>query len=253
MNVYYIYWLVLEQRFRDYPFFDIGPSWFLLVMFFVYVIVYELKDFTKNKKKFLVIVMINIVSIIFLKTVFNNIDKTIFVWFLRTLTGTLWYFFGIIGKVIFETLELKLKLYQYIFLSVFLLIVNIISAIINGHVSIFSAVFNNYLIYFISGISGIYAIFILCKNIIKNNKLLEYLGNYTIVIMTTHEPIKRVIIGMLQKVGLSYEFFKNSYIGAILLLPIIIVIEILIISILKLIKNKFDKNYIIKYILYFVK
>ena len=77
----------------------------------------------------------------------------------------------------------------------------------NGDVSIYSNRINNIILYLIFGLSGIGMISFLCKHIIKKHYWIEWIGNYTIIILAVHEPIKRIILKLI-----SIFFNEDIYI-----------------------------------------
>ena len=72
-------------------------------------------------------------------------------------------------------------------------IVCVVLSFVNGDVSLFNLQFGkSYVLYFLEGICGITAVLIVSK-VISSNRLIEYLGQSSMIIMAFHEPIKRVL------------------------------------------------------------
>ena len=262
VSLLYIYWRCIEKQFRNSDCFDIGPSWFLLVMFCVTSLVYPLKDKLKNQYFTIGTLIITIIINIVIKEIFPNIDKTVFIWILRITISISWFLIGILVKNIIKkesNAEVKSKKFtknKLVSISTIIgiSVIQIIFSLINGTVSIFSGEMGKYyLLYYITGILGTIALMILSKEIIKKNIVLEFISKYSIIIMATHEPIKRICIGIVNRFGLSYEFFKNTYIPAVVLTIVILLIEYIVINIFKCIKAKTKNIKVMNFMLDFVK
>ena len=119
-----------------------------------------------------------------------------------------------------------------------LLIVQVISAKINGFVDLNNLVFNNRLLYLINSIIGSIIIINLCKKI-KRANILSYFGKNSIVVMGMHMNLIAIYISL-------EKFNLFSYTTGIILLIGLLVVEIPIIYIYNNIMKKFN---FIKYII----
>lgn len=111
------------------------------------------------------------------------------------------------------------------FLSIIILFfINIILSHYNGFVDLWSLQFGNTFLYTICSVLGSLSIIYLFKKI-KNSHILKYLGENSLVIMTTHQVLINNFIN--QFTGGEYTYFTG-----ILVLIGIIIIEIPIIEII---------------------
>lgn len=187
-----LYWLVVESHFRSL---DLGPIWFLIVLFIAEIAAFLLLAVAKNKREEIII---NCLLLIALPVIWIELEKlaletTYYAWFLRCLNGLLWYLLGHLGRLIQIGNIVKYN-HRNVALAV-LFAVSICICIINPGASMWSNEYgNSYPLYLAGGISGSLFVALTCKNIIKKNIPLEFLGKNSIVILATHEPIKRVVL-----------------------------------------------------------
>lgn len=120
--------------------------------------------------------------------------QKLFGWLARIVNGGLWFCLAFIIRKI----ERKTSLHQYNnFIILIFAAISIFCCKYNGDVSIYSNRVNNIILYLIFGLSGIGMISFLCKHIIKKHYWIEWFGNYTIIILAVHEPIKRIILKLI--------------------------------------------------------
>lgn len=85
-----------------------------------------------------------------------------------------------------------------------------------------------YIIVAMVGSGSIYCISIL----IGNNDFIEYLGKYSIIILCTHEQIKRVVIMISGKVtDVPHEELRNQIVAGLLIAVVVLVIELAVIQV----------------------
>ena len=102
-------------------------------------------------------------------------------------------FIGVIffasGNYLSEYIKNKKIKYSEI---VFLLSINVIACFINGRIELLELRLNNIILYFISSITGTMFIIYMSKKI-SDNKILEYIGRNSLVIMCAHQIIIELI------------------------------------------------------------
>lgn len=254
--ILYVYWLLIERNFRS---FDIGPSWFIITIFFVSNIIYiSRRKISQNNLFYIYFVMIFAIIII-IKEMFPQINNTVFIWGLRILIGMIWYLTGIKVKLLLEKTKIKKiinttgKRWGIFILT---LIISIYTSLKNGPVGVFSCVMNNYFLYYIAGITGVISCFIGTYCLFKNNEKITWLGKYSLIILATHEPIKRVLMKIFDIVfsryGYTFKIFDNSIIAGFILCLVLIFVEFLFITFVRYINKKYNKNEKLKEILFFI-
>lgn len=105
----------------------------------------------------------------------------------------------------------------------------------------------SYIVYLIGSLMGSLLIALLCKWLITKNVILEFLGQNTIVILATHEPVKRIVLKIIEiageKVGIALSIYtlQRNILSSISVIVVVMLIEVLVIYILRIIKNGFPK------------
>ena len=103
---------------------------------------------------------------------------------------------------------------------------------------------NSYLLYLTGSIVGSIFVALFCMWLICKNSFLELLGKNTIVILATHEPIKRVILKLTEilsgKVGvyISIELMQINILYSLVIVFVVLMVEIIVIYAFKFIKAK---------------
>ena len=241
-----VYWYVIESRFREL---DLGPIWFLICLFFVYEITFPLCSFIKNKYYLFAWFVLYIVFFYLGKTL--HIYNCILVW----LNSSVWIIIGMIYKFIISE-----KLFKNCFkrnkLSILvLLFVSFLAPIINGRVSIYSNETNNFILYLVLGLIGSYLIYNISFYIICENRFIEYVGKYSIIILAFHEPIKRIIIYVSQQIFGLFDifinkvYFNDNYYAGLILSILVLLFCIPVIESFRKLKYKYKIfNLILPYI-----
>lgn len=194
-----------------------GAMWFLPSLIIVEIIFYLIDKFISKKAiKSLIFLAIFIITYILSKFNYNIIMLV----FYRAFIGLIFF---ASGNYLYRYIKDRKIKYSEILL---LLFINIIACFINGRIELWELRLNNILLYFISSITGTLFIIYACKKIC-NNKLLEYIGKNSLIIMCTHQ----IIIELIYKYISIKEY---TGIASILLFIVVILIEI---PILNLVKN----------------
>lgn len=258
-----VWWFLVERYFREL---DLGPIWFLPTLFIAYIMVAVLMPYIKDIKSsvwgLMLILSTMIIALLshplpYTKTEIGNFC---FVWLGRSICAGTWLLFGVLTKSISIRIREKSNRWFVSVAMALLLVINIVTAVLNGSVSLFNLQFGkSYLIYYASGISGIVAIFLFSYEFLKKNKVFEFLGEESIVIMAFHEPVKRVLFKVVDimwsvlGVGNSYEILRESLLGSILLSFITIVLCCLGIKVINIIIQLLPKNKLIEVLFLFAR
>lgn len=98
-------------------------------------------------------------------------------------------------------------------------------------------IFNDVFLYVLAAFSGIFFCFGISA-VIGRNKALEYLGKNSLIIMCTHEPIKRAIIQVISILThASSESIRNNILIGFIIAIFVVFVEIIVIEILRLLSR----------------
>lgn len=209
-----IYWLLIESKFREL---DLGPIWFLLVLYLVEILTFPITSTFRKLKGLSLFVL----SFSFLFLVVRN--YTSFGWLLMWCNASVWFVLGMLMKGIEEKFVGSYSKQKSISLCLLLGVISAFAPMLNGNVSIFSSVTNNFVLYITFGIVGTVMVGVVCRTLVLHNKVLEYLGIYSIIILAIHEPIKRILMKAMMiggdKIGyvITKESFSENYLLGIVL------------------------------------
>lgn len=232
----YVYWIVIEIHFRNY---NQGPIWFLVSLFVVEIIV---KVFLKNKKnKTTAVTKLSLYMGLTLLVYANlNVEfGPIGGWSIRVVNGLFWYTLGYLAHIYLGEYFSKDTNTKFFFVNiVVLLAVSWIVSQLNGRVDMYSNRFQNEYLYILGGLFGI-GFCVLLSLLIKKSNILEYLGKYSIIILGTHEPIKRIVIqvfGLLLKK--ETEVVRNNvYLGGVIVI-VVLLVELGVIMCFRTVKDR---------------
>lgn len=213
-NLSYIYWIMIERNIRGdnisvtRPFINIfiamGGSdnyifnavmWFLPCLFITEVIFYYI---SKKNNKNRVVVLLIISSIIgYLISCYIN---TRIIWCIDIMfTSLVFYgigYYGFYNKLLINDTYNNKKEY-YLLLIISFLLLTIISQL-NGRIDMNNNILQNYFMFYIAALTGVFFIFLI-SNKIKCNWL-SYLGKNSLIIMLLHEPLKRIVLKIIELV-----------------------------------------------------
>lgn len=233
------YWRVIEFHFRSY---DMGPTWFLLSLFIVEVVAKLIADILNEEYKKWICFVLILIAFIFIGFYFPE-TKGIVGWGQRIFSGLIWYISGFFLKKVVE-LESKNNNVIRRIAEMLLAIFSITIGIKNGRVDMYLNRFHNVCLYLIAGMIGTLFICYISQDIQKN-KILEFLGRYSIVILCTHEPLKRAVIQIVSFLTrIDSELLRNNFFGGIAIAIMVLLIEIIIVQILIAFKNKMAGTHI---------
>ena len=236
-----IYWFVIERYFREqivnpwipvanlflaqageYNFIANAALWFLPCLFCTELIFDILKRITKNEKVFLLgIILISAIGLIY-----NKLDFVSLPFELNTaFVAVGFYYLGYVWKNKFEQ-NFKSKInknWQKVTIAIVCLIITFIFSQINNGISMYGEYYNNYFLMYTCVILGSLAVFMISE-IIAKNKILEFIGKNTLIIMCIHEPIKRVVIKLMSMATKIPEITLRTNFLWIILITIILMI-----------------------------
>lgn len=229
----FLYWLVVERHFRS---FDQGPLWYLPVLLIVECVAAAVIVWIENRKELFNICMVvlgmGLMCIGILAGTFEY--QGVIGWIIRCYNGIVWYYAGFWMvrhvKQWIETIPNRKN--SWILIVVFL-ILSILLGCNNGRVDMYGNIFNNIFLYIGAAFVGIF----FCMGLsafMRKNRIIEYLGKNSLIILCTHEPIKRAIIqigSMLSK--MPAETIRNNIWLGVVIAMIIAIIEVAVIEIFR--------------------
>lgn len=228
----FLYWILVERHFRS---FDQGPLWFLPILLIVECIVAILvKYLGKNNGQFVVALFVLLIGFLCIGKAGIEFDGVIG-WIVRCYNGIFWYYVGFwLSRHCREQIEALSA--RKVFNGLFVLtcfILNILSGCNNGRVDMYANRFNNIFLYVFAALSGIF----FCMGIsalIRRNKALEYMGKNSLIIMCTHEPIKRAVIQVTSIVlHIPSDVLRNKILAGFVLAIVVVLIEVIVIEVLR--------------------
>lgn len=236
----FIYWVAIESHFRS---FDMGPIWFLIVLYFAELAAYPI-FFQKNNRPLCIIVMDGLIGVVWFGLELTLPVNFYTTWFLRFINGLMWYIVGYIcGIVECNIKRITLTSSQKKFLVSGFLLFSIIIAYFNPEVSMWSNSYGkSYVLFIFGGIIGSLWLGFVCRWFVINNRFLEYLGRNTITILAVHEPIKRIVL-KLTEIGLQYfgiditvGMLQENTLYSLLIAVMVLVVSSIIVHFLRQIK-----------------
>lgn len=165
---------------------------------------------------------------------FNDILRINFLWsFDVALVGVLFYGIGFLLKNKLNTYKPQIVDFICMFISLVLLI---IFNQLNGRVDMYSSQYNNIFLFISNSFLGIYIIIVVSK-LIKQKRIIKFVGSNTIIILAFHirvlDFIKKVFL-----IFFSSALNVNSIFNGVILVPILQIIIIApIIFLLKQLKK----------------
>lgn len=235
-----IYWIVIESHFRAL---DMGPIWFLIVLYVVELIAYPIFYF--NKSRGLTLFAVWCIIAVLLRVLLGSLPITVLTaWMLRFLNGLLWYLMGYIyGIIEYRIKHLSLTKTQNIVLMSIFLLLSFIVGYLNPGVSMFSNTYGKYyLLFIVGGIIGSLWLGFVCKQFIKSNKFLENIGQNTITILAVHEPIKRIVLKIaemgMQYIGINITVgqLQDNTLCSLVVVALVITLNLIVVDILRRVK-----------------
>lgn len=240
-----IYWLIIESHFRNL---DLGPIWFLIVLYIVELISYVILE--------KVPLYLNCVFIIgmFIMLYYILWQESIIIgwkaWTVRIINAFIWYVIGaVVGKLQVQWKKIvEIERNKKIFILLCLLLISIWSGMSNSLVSMWSNCFGNYQLWIIANISGSLFVAFLCKWIIIKSRVLQWYGRNTIIILATHEPIKRIVLKCMEIflnkccIRLATSDLQVNVIISMIIVILVMLIEIFVIKIFQWIKACFSDS-----------
>lgn len=156
-----------------------GTMWFVLALFFCEIILFYIVKLLKDRDVHILISLLVFAVIGFFYNSFINIKLPFSideVFVSITFVG--------LGYII-KKRDLVSKFNSKIYIILFITL-NFVFQIINTQVNLFDLECGNYIYFYISAISGIMMVMIICKNINKS-KFLEFIGKNTLLLLSIHQ------------------------------------------------------------------
>lgn len=244
------YWFVIESKFREL---DLGSIWFLIFLFFVEILIQCIILKPKNIFYNLILIL-GLIILLYKMNAVQLQQVNIFAWIMRLLNGALWYTFGNLIGIIKKNINFNRELVKNIFMLIFGLL-SVYMSQVNTLISIWSNQFGIYFIFLLNAFIGTLFFYLLCEKI-GTNIFFEWLGRNTIVILATHEPIKRILLKIIERITIKLQHpiyikdIQNNVLYSMGILFLIIFVEIWVINLFKFLKRTVGKK--IKYLLDFI-
>lgn len=205
--------------------------WFLPCLFVTELLFYIIRNKVKDNVN-AILHCLFIFSI--LGFVINKYLKIRMPWSIDTMFMAI-VFYGI-GYLMFNKImnfeKTKKKLSIKISFICVLLLINFYTSYLNGQVDMNNGVYSNYFLYFISAFSGIGSIYLIST--LFKFKGISFLGINSLIIMCVHEPIKRIVIKIMEILTkINSDIIRNNIVGIftcsivtlICILPIIYIVN----------------------------
>ena len=239
-----LYWIIIERKIRNQTespiwqfaniFLCFGgdknyiyniPLWFLPALLNTEIIF----NFFMQKREKYVKILILIISII--GVVYSKYINIRLPFCLDTLMVTLpfyalgYYLKEKYNEKINEISDNKIKSIKiYILIPLLLIVTIVLSLLVNKRLDINNLQLPNYIVLYLCAISGSIAIILMSMKI--KSRIFKYLGINSLVIMSLHEPIKRIVIILFSKITTFYVEFIRNNIFCILVISIITILVI---------------------------
>lgn len=172
--------------------YGIDALWFLPALFIGEYIFLLYKRFI-NKNIYKILFFISILGAALVLVILNNYNvysavlREINIVLIRSSVALFFINFGYYTYNIIN--KINIELYKIIIILLF----SIVFSLLNGHVDLWGIQFNNIFLYVFNSILGSLAIIFMMKKI-NGSKVLEFLGQNTLVIMATHQLILQAIL-----------------------------------------------------------
>ena len=172
--------------------YGIDALWFLPALFIGEYIFLLYKRFI-NKNIYKILFFISILGAALVLVILNNYN--VYSAVLREINivliiSSLALFFINFGYYTYNIInKINIELYKIIIILLF----SIVFSLINGKIDLWSLQFNNLFLYVFNSIVGSFAIILITKKI-NRSKVLDFLGQNTLVIMATHQLILEAIL-----------------------------------------------------------
>lgn len=205
--------------------------------------------FFNNKKLILRGILLLLISCMLYILIIKSIGDIgyIMAWILRFFNGLIWYSMGfVMHEFRFMNKIDNKKVHSYFYLLILLLLV-IICSFLNPNISLWSNKFgDSFLLYLVGGIAGTLFMFILCKLIGVIDCKINILGQNTLLLLFSHDPIKRVLMFIFRCIGFNIKTFSVQ----LLIFISLLIIEVSLVVICQKWKSK---NEVINKVFFFVK
>lgn len=238
----FVYWFLIERNFREqnvnplvpfcnlfiaqageYNFITNSALWFLPCLFCTEIIFDLLKRVLRKDN----ILFIGVLTICIIGCIYNELNLISLPLELNTAFIAIgFYFCGYLWKNKAEDLfKLKIKKrWISVMLIIICLIMVVIISEINQGIYMYDEIYNNYFLAYIGGILGTFLVYMI-SNLIARNKILEFIGQNTLIIMCIHEPIKRIFIEIIHIISkIPIEILRTNIISIFIITAILMII-----------------------------
>ena len=157
----------------------------------------------------------------------------------------MWYILGYIYGIIERgTKTESLAMKQKVLITGALFLISIMIGYLNPEVSMWSNSYGkNYLAFILGGIIGSLWLGSVCGWFVAHNTFLEYIGKNTITILAVHEPIKRILLKIIelgmQRAGINITIagLQENTLCALSVVAVVIAMSLIIVNLLRKMKS----------------
>lgn len=213
-----------------------GPMWFLPVLFVVELSI-EFLILTKRDLRVLVMAWLFACLLLYCTKSFDA--ASLIGWIPRYFGAALFYMSGCLISTLLPVKDMiKNNRWSKRFILMGLLLLSLILSQVNGRVDLYGLIFGNYyFLYIIDALIGSGLIFFI-SIFVNHNGFIEYLGKYSLIILCTHEQVKRAVVliaGRITKI--PHEELRNKIIAGFIITVIVLMIELVVIQVFRIIAS----------------
>ena len=175
-----------------------GPMWFMTALL-IGEIIFVIINRIKNKNKTYITYFIIFIFTLLLTSVINYIRDTSIIIINQNFTDILLYCFNILNRACIGTIfiyvgyilynllnNFKYDRTLFLVISIFIVIINIFLSQINPNIDLRVSQLNNIFIYYVLAIGTSASIILLAKEFLLHNKVIEFYGKNSLIVMATH-------------------------------------------------------------------
>ena len=126
--------------------------------------------------------------------------------------------------------------YMFIFVSIFLFGINLFLAPKNSLVDLHYSKFNNFFLYYVCAYTGSISLILIMKYLVKTNRMLEFFGKNSLIVLVTHLPLF-IVWGMKKLFKAVVTSTGIRYVDDIIVCLAVMLVEIIVITVV----NKYGR------------
>ena len=221
-----LYLFHIENSIKN-PLLSVFGWWFLLVAFFLSLIIEILKriDLLSSNIKLIIIFMIDIV-LCFVLLIFKWPYEGYYILYINVIPFAMAYYFA---GIAFKTIYLKVlnkNSYRYLMfiVGILLCLLTFYIAQINTPVTMFNNNYGNVGLFICSAGMGIIAVFLF--SIVLKNNIIEWCGNYSIIIYVLQFHVNMVLNFFVRKIMVSFDTYIQTIVVVIFSIIVVLMLSL---------------------------